>query len=539
MARTVAGDIIYVCNGVSDTDDYGVRINSNCSSSTPEDGADNNRMALVAYPGASVTIVDSTRSGITNYWQVNKYWVISKLDIEAKDTGIQGSENGRIVGNKITDPTGVNADGAAGAIDAGADSYTSNGGVTTISNLKIFGNYIHDFGGATTSNKHHTMYLRIRSAGLVITAPEIGWNRLEDNEARAGLYFYDENSCGSMEGSVFKIHDNFVRNQTGVAFGIMANPCTDPYTIEGTVQGYNNIIVGGGQNNSGGNFGTNAINFQGADNLMDVYFYNNTLYGYSYSGCIDSVQCGAVSVRDGQGTGEFGGTLHFRNNIIVDTLNMPFSQDSSPDTITTHSNNLWYNGGDGNPASAPTWDTSPITTDPLFVNAGGGNLNLSLSSPAIGAGVELNSVFATDLNGVVRGATWDIGAYEYEAGEDPDTTDPTITDFDLDATSSSLTVPLSFTCTDETALSSTPYCATETDDSNTCSWQSSISAHTFLSAGAKTLYGFCRDLVGNIGASSSDTTTITLPAATSVMSIGSGSTAFTKGSGATTLQFPQ
>jgi hypothetical protein len=41
------------------------------------------------------------------------------------------------------------------------------------------------------------------------------------------------------------------------------------------------------------------------------------------------------------------------------------------------------------------------------------NFHLQSTSPAIGAGAVLSSLFTTDKNGVARGAAWDIGAYEY------------------------------------------------------------------------------------------------------------------------------
>jgi hypothetical protein len=57
------------------------------------------------------------------------------------------------------------------------------------------------------------------------------------------------------------------------------------------------------------------------------------------------------------------------------------------------------------------------TTDPVFVTlpngtTGHGNWALQAGSPAIGAGVCLNSIFTTDVLGNTRGPTWDIGAYQ-------------------------------------------------------------------------------------------------------------------------------
>lgn len=60
----------------------------------------------------------------------------------------------------------------------------------------------------------------------------------------------------------------------------------------------------------------------------------------------------------------------------------------------------------------------------LFVAAG--DWRLKAGSAGIGAGTNLSSYFTTDIAGTLRGTTWDIGAYEFEEGEEvePDLEDP-------------------------------------------------------------------------------------------------------------------
>lgn len=41
------------------------------------------------------------------------------------------------------------------------------------------------------------------------------------------------------------------------------------------------------------------------------------------------------------------------------------------------------------------------------------------SGPTVNAGIDLSSYFTTDITGETRGSTWDIGAYEYDAGAPP------------------------------------------------------------------------------------------------------------------------
>jgi len=118
----------------------------------------------------------------------------------------------------------------------------------------------------------------------------------------------------------------------------------------------------------------------------------------------------------------------------------------------------------------------------------------------------------TELSGTTCDQTLSGAGTAGGYGIDDDTTAPTITAFDIPATSSSLTVPISsFTCTD--AVGVTGYCMTETNDSGTCAWFGSAQGnYIFGSQGAKTLYAFCRDAALNISTVASDTTTITLPA---------------------------
>ncbi|MEW6301936.1 MAG: right-handed parallel beta-helix repeat-containing protein [Verrucomicrobiota bacterium] len=71
-----------------------------------------------------------------------------------------------------------------------------------------------------------------------------------------------------------------------------------------------------------------------------------------------------------------------------------------------------------------------LSTDPLFLNSSlaGFNPRLAAGSPAIGAGLNLSSVFATDFSGAARPASgaWDIGAFQFGASVGGPGTTPTI-----------------------------------------------------------------------------------------------------------------
>ena len=71
-------------------------------------------------------------------------------------------------------------------------------------------------------------------------------------------------------------------------------------------------------------------------------------------------------------------------------------------------------------AQAAGYEAHGLTGDPKFVAipngiVGSGNWQLQSSSPAIDKGVDLSTLFTTDLLGYTRQVPWDIGAYDYAA----------------------------------------------------------------------------------------------------------------------------
>jgi hypothetical protein len=196
--------------------------------------------------------------------------------------------------------------------------------------------------------------------------------------------------------------------------------------LAGTVVAAYNIISGNV------NDGINVI----APNGVTINFtaYNNTIYNngawalYLYS--------------PGTGTG----SVTFENNIVSmnDTGGSSNDfQNSSPPSITLVSNyNLFYNSagfrwnyGTGYGTtyytlaawrSATGQDLNSVSSNPLFANAGSGQLWLTSGSPGIDAGLNLGSPYNIGLmpgstwpNSVVTGdqnaygSGWEIGAFVY------------------------------------------------------------------------------------------------------------------------------
>lgn len=78
----------------------------------------------------------------------------------------------------------------------------------------------------------------------------------------------------------------------------------------------------------------------------------------------------------------------------------------------TGSNNVWYtSAGTQNNAVTPSWDLSPIVTDPLLTFTGP-KFTVGVGSPVINAGVIPPNTLLRDIYGMVRTGAIDIGAVE-------------------------------------------------------------------------------------------------------------------------------
>lgn len=401
---TNAGDVIYVLDK-TETGSNIVTLN-NQGTSTAYKG-------IVAYPNSLVTLDGQAGRAIKSYCSsINAdagYWVISKVLLKSDSESHSFGPYERFIGNAVTESDIFNS--MQGMLGSGAQ-YNDIGG------WKIYGNYIYNVGTRVTSNNQsHVFYFTHRywtSYPVAMRAFDLGWNYLKNNWARFGIHFYDEgngqggSSSGQYETGTL-IHDNVVEDQDGYGIGFNAGGSITQFTLN-TVYVYNNVLIECGRNRgsrAGGNY-QSAIFFS-YDVSMTAHIYNNTIYGYAFGGDSNS---SALSLNNNSAS-----TIHWKNNIVVDTNNKNYVYAYGSYTLpASHTNNLWYNGGDGNPASPPTWDTSPVTSDPLFVNPTAIDFRLQLNSPAKNAGTDsVSSVVSRDLDGVerTRYAPYDIGAYEY------------------------------------------------------------------------------------------------------------------------------
>jgi hypothetical protein len=391
-----AGDIAYLMNGVRQATEE--RYNAAVSIETSGTAA--RPKALIAYPGATVTIGSTSLGGglymgirVPNLGIAATDWVIAGLRLHgetALDIGGMGSgsHRWRVVGNYISCPNG---DGPTGCISVADAHFT-----------KFFGNEVTDTGRSPASSKqYHAVYFTTDSNNF-----EVAWNRIHHNRTCNAIQAHSSPVGGNSGLNQYgiSIHDNRIDgdNCSGINLATV-----DP--SKGKVEAYNNVIsnVGTGPEPPDGYSGTNCVYVPGytnagADGTGFVEVYNNT--------CVN-----AGNTRAGSASGAFnrfadssGLILRLRNNVVYQPAGQPYIAHDSTSSRIQGSHNLWFGDGTG-----PSYLTNNINADPAFVDAGGADLHLRDGSPAIDAGT--GTVPARDFDGNMRSLPVDVGAFEHGA----------------------------------------------------------------------------------------------------------------------------
>lgn len=152
------------------------------------------------------------------------------------------------------------------------------------------------------------------------------------------------------------------------------------------------------------------VSTEGPGSVRNIRLVNNVVQG--------AYKNGLVLYRHPSGTGTASG-IAFLNNTAYGNVRYGVRIDWPSASGILVQNNLGYlNGyGDGSVASgtAATVTHNLWGTDPLFVNAAGGDFRLRAGSPAVDAGLA-NGAPGVDFAGVARpqGGGFDIGAFERE-----------------------------------------------------------------------------------------------------------------------------
>lgn len=381
------GDVTYVLNGVAQTsvDNY------NADLSIQSAGTSTAPIALVAYPGATVTIgTTSAQYGLRTpaISGAKDYWVLAGLNFRGLAAiDLVDVTGWRIVANDFSCP------------DGSGQSACFHTDTTT--NLAFYGNYVHNVGDSAGSidKYYHAVYFTTNSNHI-----DAGWNTIVPNPTHStnsggcrAMQFY---STGGSDQFDLHVHDNVIHDAIcdGLNFATV-NP------NNGTVEAYNNVIyhVGTGPDPYDGSSNYSCIVVAGGSNSSTpAQIYNNTLYDCGSRGTSDA---GALAI---------GIPTRLQNNLVDVTASEHYltpSWNASCSTISG-SKNLWF--GAGSPTSCTTGN---LTSNPALVNAAGFDLHIQATSPAKDAGVAI-STLKTDADGITRpqGVAYDIGAFEYFQG---------------------------------------------------------------------------------------------------------------------------
>src|SRR5689334_1805505 len=366
----VAGDIIYLMNGVNET---GLE-SSGATLALAKSGSASLPIALVAYPGATATIGSATgqQYGIRTT-SASNYWVLAGLTLRGSFSALNvvNSSTWRVVGNDISCPNG-----------SGSGACADFSGVT---NMSVYRNRVHDVGSTTSTSLklYQGVLFEAGSNGI-----DFGWNEIANvRSCRALQFSSDAGKLYNLTVDNNLIHDS---RCDGINFATV-----DPAL--GAVKAYNNVIYRAGTGPAPGGLESNyaCINV-GAAGSAAVLLQNNTLYDCGKRANGDS---GAISAS---------AAVTVVNNIIMATTGEKYLAPNSLTTLFSGSNNLFYGAG-----AAPAFSTASIHADPKFVNPANANFQLSSGSPAIDHGA--NTGITRDSLQALRpsGAAYDMGAYEF------------------------------------------------------------------------------------------------------------------------------
>jgi hypothetical protein len=312
-------------------------------------------------------------------------------------TPIYTSLNAALSGQSIDHPnltTDCNGTGSAGILTISCSDGTAadTTQAATGTGFTTSTNYYINIVGDANSGVWDTSKYQLEVNGTAFLAREDGCiiNSLQISITNANFAYGVDLSIPGIHGGT-KVTNCIIRkNGTGLrCAGILL------FVYNGDSEIYNNIIYDFDDNdtNTNGQYGIDA----GGSTAVWGKIYNNTLY----------------NCRVGIATAADSANVVVENNLV---MGIPASSSGFtwPGTTTNIvSNNNGSADATADDAGGTNHHVSISTTE--FLNAGSKDFRLASTATSIDNGKSESGVFTTDITGVDRSGTWDIGAFEYVA----------------------------------------------------------------------------------------------------------------------------
>lgn len=420
------GDVTYVLDGVNETTEDSEGWSAVLTLRTQWCSETGYPRALVAYPGAHVTIGNTTatrpaagiRTTDKSGGPCAGNWTFAGLNLRGlAPVAINGpSRHWRFIGNDISCPRSTGSDGGGACFHA-----------SMASDLKFLGNVVHDAGSSDASALFHGVYMSTDSNHL-----DIGWNTIANVRGCRGIQIHSSPLGSDYPGSGtniydVQIHDNIIHDTQ--CDGIVVDTI-DP--SKGPILIYNNVIyrAGKGPNNPEHTGGWSCINVRGTTEKGTpgsgtIEIYGNTLYACGEFANPPYASANSAIV--------FSGNKNLRaeiTNNIFDQVASPAFPNGVPYLIIWNptvanggavcaptdecpwvkgSHNLFF--GSGAMKANLKYLTGNLYSNPGFANLEKFDFHISNGSPAAGAGVPTRSV--TDHDGIPLSekSGYPIGAY--------------------------------------------------------------------------------------------------------------------------------
>ena len=344
------------------------------------------RFAIASFPNDTHRVKITGKEGVQGYQQ--DALVFSKLavfssnyaatDENDQETNaiaggptfcLKGTAFGRIAGNSCTDQ--IDENGIEGCASKTQGAIVSGGTFRDeVSELEVLGNHIYNYGCAGSYKLHHTTYFTIRSNDdpdnpddLQVKPQHVAYMFLENNPAKNGIHFHDEDDdCGNYTDRVW-IDNNVIINQGGASITYQVSGCDryEPVTI------MNNLIMNSGlpaewnglsPSSSKGHDG-NGITIWDSGYNGKVTIKKNTIIGWNRDNINSGSGC--IGVRGSQD----GVEIEAEDNICVALYDRSFfgvgyKSGNKTDNIHGEGNILYYVSGN---ATYPPFFNDAVPTN--------------------------------------------------------------------------------------------------------------------------------------------------------------------------------